>query len=141
MIVRILTRHEWSLAEKAGSGNRLLVPEMTKHSVFEGFSEVRRQTSVEWRHQGSLGFESRDNGAGSSRRIIARSRKPRQRIPCGLHLSDLGIQRGDALPRKFAGAGAVVGRIQGDQLGDLLQREPGCLRGTDEPSLRTSCSP
>jgi hypothetical protein len=65
-------------------------------------------------------FESREDGAGSPRSVFARSRKPRQRIPCHLHLGDLGIQRGDALPRKLTGAGSIIDRIQGDQLSNLL---------------------
>ena len=61
------------------------------------------------------------------------SRKARERVPGGLQLGDLGVQRPDALRRQLAGTGPILGGVQGEQLGDLLQREPCRLRRTDEP--------
>ena len=47
-------------------------------------------------------------------------------------LGDLAVDGGDAGPRELAGAGAVVGRVEVEQLLDLGEREAGGLGAANE---------
>ena len=55
-----------------------------------------------------------------------------ERTPRLFKLIDLRIQCRDALKGELARTRAIVGRIQCQQLADLLEREPGRLGGADE---------
>src|SRR6188768_4229571 len=77
-------------------------------------------------------FERGDNRARALAAGGAVLRQFGERLAGAFELGDPGVERLDAAARHRAGARAVVGAVEVEQLGDLLEREPGGLRRADE---------
>ena len=84
-------------------------------------------------YTGLLGAVERgEDWAGASARPGAGRGQAGERVAGLLKLGDLLVDRGDAGLSKLSSAGAVVGRVEVDQLLDLIEGETRRLSGADE---------